>query len=260
MNDENDIDVVTGEQVDEIEEKDVTGEELLSNKSKRQMTPEYKAELVERLKKARETKKKANQLGVAPKRRIKPDADQGKLYFCDICKRSYKTNETLVKHNKRFHKEKLLSNIVMDKEKSNNKLKEDAAQKQKKAEEKPTEDKKEPAEKQSKAKNETKENNAPPVNAEPVNAEGGGILSTPPVTNSIIGSANASQTPVPLPDNAPAKPTKPAVPRYTYEEFKKIEKINNERLKKKEKELKRLKDEDHIRKTIENMKRGGIMC
>ena len=61
MDDENNIDVVTGEEVDEIEaeEQEVTGEEMLSKKSKREMTPEYKAVLVERLKKAREVKKKS---------------------------------------------------------------------------------------------------------------------------------------------------------------------------------------------------------
>ena len=60
MGDENNIDVVTGEEIGEIEaeEQDVTGEEMISKKTKREMTPEYKAVLVERLKRHVRSKKK----------------------------------------------------------------------------------------------------------------------------------------------------------------------------------------------------------
>jgi len=249
MDDENNIDVVTGEEVDEIEaeEQDVTGEEMLSKKSKREMTPEYKAVLVERLKKAREVKKKANQLGVMPKRRIKPDPDEIKRFYCSDCRKSYKTAETLAKHINRFHKEKKLSNIVKEKEMSNNNKK-DAPQNEKEAPSKEAaQEKKEPVKEQKP----TKEAKADEKKAEPPITAG--------VINEILAPAiTQSILPPPLPVQKPKPPKPSGPPRYTYEEFKNIEKRNNDRKKQEEKALKVKKQQDHILRTIQNMKNGGI--
>ncbi len=247
MDDENNIDVVTGEEVDEIEaeEQDVTGEEMLSKKSKREMTPEYKAVLVERLKKAREVKKKADQLGVLPKRRIKPDPDEPKRFYCSDCRKSYKTAETLAKHINRFHKEKKLSNIVKEKEMSNN-SKKDAPQNEKEA---PTskadsKEKKEPVEKP------TEEAKADEPKAEPPITNVKEELLAPAITQSIL--------PPPLPVQKPKPPKPSGPPRYTYQEFKEIEKRNNDMKKQEEKAFKAKQKQDHILRTIQNMKNGGI--
>ena len=245
MDDENNIDVVTGEEIGEIEaeEQDVTGEELISKKSKREMTPEYKAVLVERLKKAREVKKKADQLGVLPKRRIKPDPDEPKRFYCSDCRKSYKTAETLAKHINRFHKEKKLSNIVKEKEMSNNSK--DAPQNEKEApKSKTAEEKKEPV------KEPTEEKKADEKKAEPPASSVGDVLLAPAITQSIL------PPPPPIQKPKPPKPSGP--PRYTYEEFKEIEKRNNERKKQEEKALKAKQKQDHILRTIQNMKNGGI--
>jgi len=246
MDDENNIDVVTGEEVDEIEaeEQDVTGEEMLSKKSKREMTPEYKAVLVERLKKAREVKKKANQLGVMPKRRIKPDPDEIKRFYCSDCRKSYKTAETLAKHINRFHKEKKLSNIVKEKEMTNN-IKKDAPQNEKIQEQskEPVKEQK-PTEKPSEEKKKDEPKKEPP--APSVREE----LLAPAITQSIL------PPPLPVQKPKPAKPSGP--PKFTYEQFKEIEKRNNEMKKKQEKEFKAKQKQDHILRTIQNMKNGGI--
>ena len=241
MDDENNIDVVTGEEVDEIEaeEQEVTGEEMLSKKSKREMTPEYKAVLVERLKKAREVKKKANQLGVMPKRRIKPDPDEIKRFYCSDCRKSYKTAETLAKHINRFHKEKKLSNIVKEKEMTNN-IKKDEK-------EAPSKEKKEPVKEPTKEEKKDEPKKEPPA------------PSTAGVTNEILAPAiTQSILPPPLPVQKPKPPKPSGPPRYTYEQFKEIEKRNNEMKKKQEKEFKAKQKQDHILRTIQNMKNGGI--
>tara|TARA_E500000318_G_scaffold25453_3_gene25447 strand:- start:1368 stop:2144 length:777 start_codon:yes stop_codon:yes gene_type:complete len=255
MGDENNIDVVTGEEIGEIEaeEQDVTGEDLISKKSKREMTPEYKAVLVERLKKAREVKKKADQLGVLPKRRIKPDPDEPKRFYCSDCRKSYKTAETLAKHINRFHKEKKLSNIVKEKEMTSNNKK-DAPQNEKEAptskavsKEEDSKEKKEPVKEPTKEKKADEKNEAALA---PITTGVTNEVLAPTITQSIL------PPPPPIQKPKPPKPSGP--PKFTYEEFKEIEKRNNERKKQEEKAFKAKQKQDHILRTIQNMKNGGI--
>ena len=274
MDEEPTNDVVIEEQEEEAEE--IPAEQLVSKKSKREMTPEYKAVLVERLKKARALKRKAHDLGVTPKRKIAPDPDEPKRFYCEICRRSYKTHETLKKHNNRFHSEKVLSNIIKEKEMSNVKINAETQQtnegeakpeqcQEGKPEAKPNEKK----ETDEKPKEDTKKPEAPDGVTNEVltpNQPTIGVSGVSPHIAPTIGVSGVSPHIAPAPTlyqrgqrGVPAKkPSGP--PRYTYEEFKEIERKKNEEKKKAEKEARARAKQEHILKTIANMKNGGIMC
>ena len=116
---------IVAESTDEnIEVKDVIVKEAKPKKQRKPLTPEYKALLVERIANARNVKNKARKIGVTPKRVIVPDNKESKPYFCDVCKKSYASINSLKKHNVRFHSEKQLKNIIKEKEMKNEKEKE----------------------------------------------------------------------------------------------------------------------------------------
>lgn len=224
--------VVRDEEEENIVVKDVPVDEVKPKKQRKPMTPEYKALLVERIAHARKVKRQAHDAGVTPKRIITPDPDQKKPFFCDVCKKTYASKISLNNHNKRYHQEKQLMNIIKEKEKQKTEAKQTEA---KQTEEKQTE--------QTKPLPQTEQPAPPPPQAPPLVR----VQAPQPLVR--------TQAPPPPP---PPPPVYTGPKMYTYEQFKEIETQNEIKKKQKEKELKAQQKQAHIQKTIENMRSGGI--
>ena len=211
----------------EIEIEHIAEPEVVKKKQKRTMTPEYKAILVERLAKARAVKRAAHDAGVTPARKIHPDIDEPKRFYCETCRKSYKSHESLKRHNHRFHQEKKLSNIIQEKMNEKENVKQDKVEPVGEPEKEIKEIKKE-----IKEVKELKEQH-------------------------IVSSLQAPPPPPPPVLERRQVNTGPA--RYTYDEYKQIEKIHITKQKQKDKEAKAQAKQAHILKSIELMKAGGVI-
>jgi len=231
--------IVPDEEDENIVVKDVPVNEVKPKKQRKPMTPEYKALLVERIAHARKVKRQAHDAGVTPKRVITPDPDQKKPFFCDVCKKTYASKVSLQAHNKRYHPEKRLMNIIKEKE----------------------------------TKQTPEELKLPQTEAAPTkDTENFKIVDGKNHDEKEIPAPAKAPAPAP----APAPVIKPPPPpplvrvqpqpqpvytgpkRYTYDEFKEIETEKIHQKKQKEKELKAQAKQAHIQKTIANMRAGGI--
>ena len=199
-------------------------------RKKREITPEYRQILIERLSTARKTKQKAKAVGMKIPRKIVPDADQ-KQNYCEICKRSYASSYGLKLHCRKFHGEKKISQKVKDAE--------DKAAQDKAAEEKASD--------------------APETKAEEPKKDNE-IVVVP--TETVVDKDRlliAKQAPPPPPAQ-PAKTLRkpPSEPRYTLREFRSMEARHKENMKKREKEIKAQRLQQHILESIAIMKSGGL--
>ena len=211
----------------EIEIEDIAEPEVVKKKQKRTMTPEYKAILVERLAKARAVKRAAHDAGVTPARKIHPDKDEPKRFYCETCRKSYKSHESLKRHNHRFHQEKKLSNIIQEKMNEKENVKQDKVEPVGEPEKEIKEIKKEIKE--------VKELKEEPV-VQPLQAP-------PPPPPPVLERRQVNTGPA----------------RYTYDEYKMMEVEHTSRRKQKDKEAKAQAKQAHILKSIELMKAGGVM-
>ena len=197
--------------------------EVKPKKQRKQFTPEYKALLVERIAHARKVKRQAHDAGVTPKRVIMPDSDQKKPFFCDVCKKTYASKTSLNNHNKRYHSEKQLMNIIKEKEKKTDNI-----------------------------KVVTGKEAPPPAPVAPPPPPPAAAPAPPPPPPPAAAPAPA---PVPPPE---MKPISSGPARYTYDEYKLMETQNNIKKKLKENEAKAQAKQAHIQRTIDNMRAGGI--
>ena len=242
--------------------KDVTVNEVKPKKQRKPMTPEYKAMLVERIAHARKVKRQAHDAGVTPKRIITPDKDQKKPFFCDVCKKTYASKISLNNHNKRYHSEKQLMNIIKEKEMQNEQAKQTQAKQTqaKQTQPKPLREELKLPQTETAPTKDTEnfkivdgknhdENKAPAKAPQAKQTQPAPVIQPPPPLVRI-------QPPPPPP--VERKPVYTGPKMYTYEQFKEIETQNEIKKKQKEKELKAQKKNEHIQKTIENMRAGGI--
>jgi len=250
MEEEDKKEIVPDEENENIIVKDVPVNEVKPKKQRKPMTPEYKAMLVERIAHARKVKRQAHDAGVTPKRIITPDKDQKKPFFCDVCKKTYASKTSLNNHNKRYHSEKQLMNIIKEKEMQQTQAKQTQPKplreelKLPQNETAPTKDTENFKIVDGKNHDENKAPQAKQTQPAPV------IQPAPPPPLVRI------QPPPPPP--VERKPVYTGPKMYTYEQFKEIETQNEIKKKQKEKELKAQKKNEHIQKTIENMRAGGI--
>ena len=236
MEEQDKKEVVPETKDENIEVKEVTVNEVKPKKQRKPLTPEYKALLVERIANARKVKRKAHDIGVTPPRIIAPDKGEAKRFYCDSCRKSYASQSSLKKHNRRFHAEKQLANIIKEKEMQNEK--------------------------------EAKPDEAKPVEQPKPVEQAKPVEQPKPVEQAKpVEQPKAIPKPIPIPQIQTPPPPRPVIERtpvytgpkrYTYEEFKQIENQNKIKKQQKEKELKAQAKQNHILKTIANMKQGGI--
>ncbi len=262
MEEEDKKEIVPDEENENIIVKDVTVNEVKPKKQRKPMTPEYKAMLVERIAHARKVKRQAHDAGVTPKRIITPDKDQKKPFFCDVCKKTYASKISLNNHNKRYHSEKQLMNIIKEKEMQNEQAKQTQAKQTqaKQTQPKPLREELKLPQTETAPTKDTEnfkivdgknhdENKAPAKAPQAKQTQPAPVIQPPPPLVRI-------QPPPPPP--VERKPVYTGPKMYTYEQFKEIETQNEIKKKQKEKELKAQKKNEHIQKTIENMRAGGI--
>lgn len=250
----------------EEEDREHVEQQVLAvmKKNRKEITPEYRKVLIERLEKARAIKNKGKKVGVKLKRTIMPDPDE-KQNYCSICKRSYKTARTLKQHCQRIHGEKKMSVKIKDAEaqQQETESKSDETKKQ-------TEDKTEDG-KENKVIKPTNEVIAPHVEkitdkerlliAQQKQAQQKQIEQQKQAQQKIIEQQKQAQqkimqnTPPPSPKLTRQPPTEP---RYTIKEFRMMEARQKEVMKIREKEMKAKAKQEHIQKSVALMIAGGI--
>ena len=216
-------------------------------KNRKEITPEYRKVLIERLEKARAVKNKGKKVGVKLKRTIMPDADE-KQNYCSICKRSYKTAKGLKQHCQRIHGEKKMSAKIKDAE----------------AQQQETESKSDETKKQTESKTEdAKENKVIEKTNEVITPHVEKITDKERLLIAQQKQAQQKQAQQKLMQNIPPPSPKltrqpPTEPRYTIKEFRMMEARQKEVMKIREKEMKKRAKQDHIQKSIALMIAGGV--
>ena len=254
----------------EEEDREHVEQQVLAvmKKNRKEITPEYRKVLIERLEKARAVKNKGKKVGVKLKRTIMPDADE-KQNYCSICKRSYKTAKGLKQHCQRIHGEKKMSAKIKDAEAQQQET-ESKSDETKKQTESKTEDAKE-----NKVIEKTNEVITPHVEkitdkerlliAQQKQAQQKQAQQKQAQQKQIEQQKQAQQKQAQqkLMQNIPPPSPKltrqpPTEPRYTIKEFRMMEARQKEVMKIREKEMKKRAKQDHIQKSVALMIAGGV--
>lgn len=240
------------EPTDAVEEKggekeNETEEAVVPVRKKREMTPEYRKVLLERLEKARQTKQKGKKVGVKLKRTIKADPDE-KQNFCSICRRSYASPYGLKVHCRKVHGEKKMSDKVKDAE-----AQQQEAEKPKE-ESKTDETKEEPKNEIIQPKNEVIKptNQVITANVEEVTDKERLLIAKQKEAQARAKAVAIAKA------QAPPKVKTPSEPRYTIQEYRTMEARHKQLMKSREKEMKAKAKQEHIQKSIQLMLAGGL--
>lgn len=236
--------------------------------NRKEITPEYRQVLIERLEKARAVKNKGKKVGVKVKRTIMPDADE-KQNYCSICKRSYKTAKGLKQHCQRIHGEKKMSVKIKDAEEKQQTESKGESNETIDESKKQTEVKTEDA-KENKVIKPTNEVITPHVEkitdkerlliAQQKQAQQKQAQQRQAQQRQLEQQKQAQQrlmqpTPPPSPKLTRQPPTET---RYTIKEYRMMEARQKEVMKMREREIKNRARQDHIQKSIALMVAGGI--
>ena len=222
------------------EKENETEEAVVPVRKKREMTPEYRKVLLERLEKARQTKQKGKKVGVKLKRTIKADPDE-KQNYCSICRRSYASPYGLKVHCRKVHGEKKMSDKVKD------------AEAQQQEAEKPKEESKTEQTKEE-PKNEIiqPQNEVITTHVEEVTDKERLLIAKQKEEQAIaIAKAQAKA-------QAPPKVKTPSETKYTIKEYRIMEAKHQQLMKSREKEMKEKAKQEHIQKSIQLMLAGGL--
>ena len=262
LNDNNDTKKVPDDNAvksKEEEDREHVEQQVLAvmKKNRKEITPEYRKVLIERLEKAREIKNKGKKVGVKLKRTIMPDDDE-KQNYCSICKRSYKTPRTYKQHCQKIHGEKKMSVKIKD-----------AEAQQQETESKPDETKKQTEVKTEDAKENKvieKSNEVITPHVEQITDKERLLIAQQKEAQQKEAQqkeAQQKQAQKKLMQNTP--PPSPKLTRqplteqrYTIKEFRMMEARQKEVMKIREKEIKKREKEEHIKKSVALMLAGGV--
>ncbi len=222
------------------EKENETEEAVVPVRKKREMTPEYRKVLLERLEKARQTKQKGKKVGVKLKRNIKADPDE-KQNYCSICRRSYASPYGLKVHCRKVHGEKKMSDKVNE-----------AEEKQQETEKPKEESKAEQTKEEPKNEIIKPTNEVITAHVEEVTDKERLLIAKQKEAQAIaIAKAQAKAQAIP-------KVKTPSEPKYTIKEYRIMEARHKQLMKSREKEMKAKAKHEHIQKSIQLMLAGGL--